>query len=124
MSRHEQQRRRAQVSARLDPAVAELVEQVAEQERRPVSSLVRNIVTDGASMQVRLSRCVCATVGRGGRHVPTRAYERAVTAASPFVRREARRRLGRLSGGLPDQAADHDHLPRSDLERQVSYPWA
>jgi hypothetical protein len=35
--------RREQVSARLDPEVVEIVESVAQAERRPVSALVRNI---------------------------------------------------------------------------------
>jgi hypothetical protein len=39
---------RDQVSARLDPEILEVVEQVAEAERRPVSSLVRNVLTDWA----------------------------------------------------------------------------
>jgi hypothetical protein len=47
-SNNEQRQRRAQVSARLDPPILELVEHVAAAERRPVSSLVRNIVTDWA----------------------------------------------------------------------------
>jgi hypothetical protein len=34
------------VSARLDPEVLEGVERVAEDERRPISSLIRNIVSD------------------------------------------------------------------------------
>jgi len=46
---NEQRQRRGQVSARLDPAIIEIVERVAEADRRPVSSLVRNIVTDWAS---------------------------------------------------------------------------
>jgi hypothetical protein len=47
-SKKEQRQRRAQVSARLDAPVLEVVEHVAAVERRPVSSLVRNIVTDWA----------------------------------------------------------------------------
>jgi hypothetical protein len=43
---NEQRQRREKVSARLDPAVIEVIEQVAEAERRPVSSVVRNIVDD------------------------------------------------------------------------------
>jgi len=39
---------RDQVSARLDPEILEVVEQVAEAERRPVSSLVRNVLEDWA----------------------------------------------------------------------------
>jgi hypothetical protein len=39
---------REQVSARLDPDVLEVVQQVAEVERRPISNLVRNIVSDWA----------------------------------------------------------------------------
>ena len=45
---NEQRQRREKVSARLDPAVIEVIEQVAEAERRPVSSVVRNIVEDWA----------------------------------------------------------------------------
>jgi len=37
---------RDMVSARIDPAVLEVVERVAEAERRPVSSVIRNIVSD------------------------------------------------------------------------------
>jgi predicted transcriptional regulator len=37
------------VSARIDPAVLEVVERVAEAERRPVSNLVRNILSDWAA---------------------------------------------------------------------------
>jgi hypothetical protein len=45
------------VSARLDPPILELVEHVAAAERRPVSSLVRNIVTDWArAREVKLVR--------------------------------------------------------------------
>jgi hypothetical protein len=40
--------RREQVSARHDPAVLEVVERAAAAERRPVSDLVRNIVSDWA----------------------------------------------------------------------------
>jgi uncharacterized protein (DUF1778 family) len=39
---------RDQVSARLDPDVLEVVQHVAEIERRPISNLVRNIVSDWA----------------------------------------------------------------------------
>jgi hypothetical protein len=39
---------REQVSARLDPEVLEVVQHVAEAERRPISNLVRNIVSDWA----------------------------------------------------------------------------
>jgi uncharacterized protein (DUF1778 family) len=42
-------RTRDQVSARVDPEVLELVERVAQFERRPVSNLVRNILTDWAA---------------------------------------------------------------------------
>jgi predicted transcriptional regulator len=38
--------RRERVSARLDPEVVAVVERVAEAERRSVSSLVRNILSD------------------------------------------------------------------------------
>jgi hypothetical protein len=44
----EQRQRREQVSAKLDPEVAAVVEAVAAAERRPVSSLVRNVLTDWA----------------------------------------------------------------------------
>jgi predicted transcriptional regulator len=40
--------KRESVSARLDPEVLQVVEHVAEVERRPLSSLVRNIVSDWA----------------------------------------------------------------------------
>jgi hypothetical protein len=40
--------KRASVSARLDREVLEVVERVAERERRPVSSLVRNVLSDWA----------------------------------------------------------------------------
>jgi hypothetical protein len=40
--------RRQRVSARLDPHVVEIVESVAQAERRPVSALIRNVVTDWA----------------------------------------------------------------------------
>jgi hypothetical protein len=39
---------RDQISARLDPQVLEVVQHVAEVERRPISNLVRNIVEDWA----------------------------------------------------------------------------
>jgi hypothetical protein len=39
---------RQRVSARLDPEVLEVVEREAARERRPVSSLLRNIVSDWA----------------------------------------------------------------------------
>jgi hypothetical protein len=41
--------RREQVSARLDPDVIAVVETVAEHERRPVSAVVRNVLTDWAA---------------------------------------------------------------------------
>lgn len=50
-SKNEQRRRRAQVSARLDPPILEVVERAAAAERRPVSSLVRNILSDWAQAQ-------------------------------------------------------------------------
>jgi predicted transcriptional regulator len=40
--------KREPVTARLDPEVWKVVEQVAEVERRPVSNLIRNIVADWA----------------------------------------------------------------------------
>jgi hypothetical protein len=45
----EQRQRREQVSARLDPEIVEVIERVAAAERRPVGSLVRNIVSDWAA---------------------------------------------------------------------------
>jgi predicted transcriptional regulator len=42
-------RQREQVSARLDPDVLEIVQHVAKAERRPISNLVRNIVSDWAA---------------------------------------------------------------------------
>jgi len=48
--------RREQVSARHDPAVLEVVERAAAAERRPVSDLVRNIVSDWASGAARVTR--------------------------------------------------------------------
>jgi predicted transcriptional regulator len=39
---------RDQISARLDADVLEVVQHVAEVERRPISNLVRNIVSDWA----------------------------------------------------------------------------
>jgi predicted transcriptional regulator len=44
---------RDQISARLDPEVLEVVQHVAEVERRPVSNLVRNIVEDWAKARGR-----------------------------------------------------------------------
>jgi hypothetical protein len=44
----EQHQRREQVSARLDPDVHRIVEEVAAAERRPVSSVVRNVLADWA----------------------------------------------------------------------------
>jgi hypothetical protein len=44
----EQRHRREQVSARLDREVLEVVERVAELERRPISSVVRNVLEDWA----------------------------------------------------------------------------
>jgi predicted transcriptional regulator len=49
MSRMKTRQTREQVSARLDPDVLEIVQHVAEAERRPVSNLVRNIVSDWAA---------------------------------------------------------------------------
>jgi hypothetical protein len=42
---------RDKVSARIDPDVFEEVERVAEVERRPLSSVVRNVLTDWARTQ-------------------------------------------------------------------------
>jgi hypothetical protein len=39
---------RDQVSARIDPDVLEVVERVPEVERRPISSVVRNVLSDWA----------------------------------------------------------------------------
>jgi hypothetical protein len=39
---------RDQISARLDPDVLEVVLHVAEAERRPISNVVRNVLTDWA----------------------------------------------------------------------------
>jgi predicted transcriptional regulator len=39
---------RDQVSARLDPEVLEVVQRIAEAERRPISNLVRNVLEDWA----------------------------------------------------------------------------
>jgi predicted transcriptional regulator len=44
---------RDQISPRLDPEVLEVVQRVAEVERRPVSNLVRNIVEDWAKARER-----------------------------------------------------------------------
>jgi hypothetical protein len=50
---NEQRQRREKVSARLDPAVIEVIERVAEVERRPVSSVVRNVLADWAKAHGR-----------------------------------------------------------------------
>jgi len=42
---------RDKVSARIDPDVFEAVERVAEVERRPLSSVVRNVLEDWARAQ-------------------------------------------------------------------------
>jgi hypothetical protein len=39
---------RDKISARLDPEISEIVHRVAETERRPVSNVVRNVLTDWA----------------------------------------------------------------------------
>jgi hypothetical protein len=52
---------RDQISARLDPQVLEVVQHVAEVERRPVGSLVRNIVEDWAK-----ARCAPERAEAGG----------------------------------------------------------
>lgn len=41
--------RRGHVSTRLDLDVIEVVEQVAADERRPISNLLRNVITDWAA---------------------------------------------------------------------------
>jgi predicted transcriptional regulator len=51
MSRSEQHQHRERLSARVDPAVAEMVEQVAQAERRPISAVVRNVLEDWAKTQ-------------------------------------------------------------------------
>jgi hypothetical protein len=43
-----EKKQREQISAWLDPEVLEIVQHVAEVERRPVSSLVRNVLSDWA----------------------------------------------------------------------------
>ena len=40
--------RRRQISVRLEEGVAEIVERVAAEERRPVANLVRNVLHDWA----------------------------------------------------------------------------
>jgi hypothetical protein len=47
---------RDQVSARLDPEILEVVQHVAEAERRPISNLVRNIVSDWAKGRELVSK--------------------------------------------------------------------
>jgi len=42
---------RDQVTARVDHEVLEVVERVAEAERRPISNLVRNTLTDWAALR-------------------------------------------------------------------------
>ncbi len=46
---NEQRQRRGQISARVDPAVIEVIERVAQAERRPISNVVRNVLADWAS---------------------------------------------------------------------------
>jgi len=48
MSNTSQRARREQIATRVDPEIVETIERVAEAERRPVSSLVRNVLTDWA----------------------------------------------------------------------------
>jgi hypothetical protein len=43
-----ERKQREQICARLDREVLEIVQHVAEVERRPVSSLVRNVLSDWA----------------------------------------------------------------------------
>jgi hypothetical protein len=45
---HHDRERRGRVTARLDREVLEVVERVAEIERRPISSVVRNVLEDWA----------------------------------------------------------------------------
>jgi uncharacterized protein (DUF1778 family) len=45
-------RTRDVISARIGPEVRDVVERVAEAERRPVSNLVRNILSDWAARQL------------------------------------------------------------------------
>jgi uncharacterized protein (DUF4415 family) len=47
---------RDKVSARLDADVLEVVQHVAEAERRPISNLVRNIVSDWAKARRQAER--------------------------------------------------------------------
>lgn len=49
----QQRARREQVSARLDPEVIAVVENIAQSERRPVSAVVRNVMTDWAKWKQR-----------------------------------------------------------------------
>ena len=56
MQTNEHRARREQVSARLDPDVLEVVERIAAAERRPVSNLVRNIVSDWAAAREQAGR--------------------------------------------------------------------
>jgi predicted transcriptional regulator len=43
-----EKRHRCNVTARIDPEVLEVVQAVAQQDRRPVSNLLRNIIADWA----------------------------------------------------------------------------
>jgi len=52
--------RREQVSARLDPDVIAVVEEVAAAERRPASSVVRNVLADWAAKRRRHNEQVAA----------------------------------------------------------------
>jgi hypothetical protein len=52
--------KKEQVSARLDPEVRKVVEQVAEVERRPISNLIRNIVSDWPAARQHDGECASA----------------------------------------------------------------
>jgi predicted transcriptional regulator len=60
MSVKEHRQRRERLTARVDPAVAEVVEHVAEAERRPVSSVVRNVLEDWARTKMQVGQGAAA----------------------------------------------------------------
>jgi hypothetical protein len=54
MSRSNKQHRPMQIASRVEPELYEAIEALADQERRPISSLVRNILADRFKDQSQL----------------------------------------------------------------------
>jgi len=107
-------RPRDQISARLDPEIADIVHRVAAVERRPVSNVVRNVLTDWAraraaeiaSEQAAWSAAGADLILGGHIHLP---FVRNLQEANPHLRR----RLWAVQAGTALSRRVRDGVPNS-----------